>query len=58
VFPAGQAELQATLLRLHAPSRLLWRLSALSPMRQYPGLDVVIEDVERRAGVPLVREPL
>lgn len=58
MFPAGQDELQATLLRLHAPSRLLWRLAALSPMRQYASLDTVIEEVDRRSGTHVVREPL
>ncbi|MEO6413621.1 MAG: DUF2795 domain-containing protein [Pedococcus sp.] len=48
-FPATHDHLAATLIQRHAPSQLLWHLSALPRARQFASLDEVIEHLGRAA---------
>jgi hypothetical protein len=51
-FPGGHDHLAATLIRRHAPSHLLWRLSVLPRMRQFDSLDELIAHLDT-AGAPV-----
>jgi hypothetical protein len=57
-FPATRDDLQAALVRHHAPARLLWELTCLSSSRRYDNLDQVCEALERPARPALPREPI
>lgn len=43
-FPARQDDLLAILIRNHAPSRLLWRVSRCAPGRTYRSLEALCRD--------------
>lgn len=57
-FPARQDELQATLVRRHAPTSLLWRIGSLAPDRLYSTLDQVLEDLDSPPVDHVSREPM
>jgi hypothetical protein len=57
-FPATRDELQATLVRCHAPTRLLWELTCLSAFRRYDSFDQVCDALARPARPSLPREPI
>ncbi|WP_270888161.1 DUF2795 domain-containing protein [Pedococcus sp. 5OH_020] len=57
-FPATQDELQATLIRVHAPARLLWELMPLSPTRRYPNLGEVFAELDHPSVHETAREPI
>lgn len=57
-FPATRDELQATLVRHHAPARLLWEMTCLSASRRYDSLDQVCEALKRPVRPSLPREPI
>lgn len=45
-FPAGYDDLAAVLLRKHAPSHLLWRLSGLPRARAFGSLQELFDCLE------------
>lgn len=57
-FPARQDDLLATLIRHHAPSHLMWRLTCLPRTRQFTSLAEVVEFVDGHATTSTVSEPL
>jgi len=57
-FPARQDDLLATLIRHHAPSHLMWRLTCLPRTRQFTSLDEVVDFVDGHATTSTVAEPL
>ncbi len=57
-FPARQDDLLATLIRHHAPSHLMWRLTCLPRTRQFTSLDEVVDFVDRHATSGTVAEPV
>jgi hypothetical protein len=56
-LPATRDELQAMLVRHHAPTRLLWQLARLAPTTTYTSLDEVYAAVEAPAAPSVPREP-
>ena len=48
-FPATHDHLAATLIRRHAPSRLLWHLSVLPRSRKFASLHEVVEHLTSAA---------
>ena len=56
-FPAGTDELQATLIRHRAPTRLLWLVAGLPYQRRYADLDEVLDDLGDARPPELPREP-
>ena len=56
-FPAGTDELQATLIRHRAPTRLLWLVAGLPFQRRYASLTEVLEDLGAARPPELPREP-
>lgn len=50
LFPAQQDDVLATLVRQQAPSRLLWRVGALSRTRRYHSLDELCGEIGRPTG--------
>jgi hypothetical protein len=49
-FPTGQDDILALLVARHEPSRMLWRVAALSRTRQYQSVEEVCDDISRAAG--------
>lgn len=56
-FPARQDEMLATLIRLRAPSHLLWRLACLPRTRRFGSLAEVLDYVKGHLPVGAVAEP-
>lgn len=56
-LPATRDELQATLVRHHAPTRLVWELARLAPHHSYTSLDEVRAALDGPAAPSLPREP-
>jgi hypothetical protein len=57
-FPARQDELQASLIRRHAPTSLLWLIGALPPDRLYSTVDQVLQDLDGPPVDHISREPM
>lgn len=57
-FPARQDELQASLIRRHAPTSLLWRIGSLPPDRLYATVDQVLRDLDGPPVAHISREPM
>jgi hypothetical protein len=57
-FPARQDDLLAVLIRHHAPSHLMWRLTCLPRTRQFTSLEEVVDFVDGHATTGTVSEPL
>ena len=57
-FPATRDELQATLVRHHAPAHLLWELASLSPTRRFDDLDKLCTALDGHSRPSLPLEPI
>jgi hypothetical protein len=57
-FPATRDELQATLVRHHAPAQLLWELASLSPTRRFEDLDKLCTALDGHSRPSLPLEPI
>ena len=57
-IPARQVELQASLVRRHAPTSLLWRIGSLPPDRLYSTVDQVLQDLDGPPVDHVSREPM
>ena len=53
-FPTTQDAILALLVARHEPSRMLWRVAALTRTREYHSVDQVCDEIERsgRDGMP------
>jgi hypothetical protein len=56
-FPARADEVQATLIRKHAPTSLLWVVARLPLHRRYQSLTDLVGDLDGPARTSLAPEP-
>jgi hypothetical protein len=57
-FPARADEIQATLIRRHAPTPLLWVVTRLARDRRYQSMTDLVGDLDGPARTTLAPEPL